>query len=117
MNDDDQRANQSIFICFFHWGVHGWIPYILLAINASIVSHRWGLPMTIRSCFYPLIGNHAFGIVGDFIDALSISTTTFGVCTSLGLGVTQLAKGMQFLKDISQLLGRGQLHRHRQFEH
>ena len=37
VNDDDQRANQSIFICFFHWGVHGWIPYILLAINASIV--------------------------------------------------------------------------------
>ena len=82
-------------MCFFHWGVHGWIPYILLAINASIVSHRWGLPMTIRSCFYPLIGEHIYSFLGDLIDSISMACTTFGVCTSLGLGVFQLSEGLR----------------------
>jgi len=100
VDNDAQRAQQAIFMAVYHWGIHGWVPYILLALLMGVVSFRWGMPMTIRSCFYPLIGDHALGLVGDFIDALSISTTTFGVCTSLGLGVTQLAKGMQFLKDI-----------------
>ena len=101
VDTDAQRAQQAMTLTVYHWGIHGWVPYILLALLIGVVSFRWGMPMTIRSCFYPLIGDHAFGLVGDFIDALSISTTTFGVCTSLGLGVTQLARGMQFLKDIS----------------
>jgi choline-glycine betaine transporter len=100
VENDAMRAQQAIFMAVYHWGIHGWVPYILLALLIGIVSFRWGLPMTIRSCFYPMIGDHALGVVGDFIDAVSISTTTFGVCTSLGLGVTQLARGMQFLKDI-----------------
>jgi len=97
---DAQRANQAIFMTVYHWGIHGWVPYILVALCAGIVSFRWGMPMTIRSCFYPLIGDHALGPVGDFIDALSIATTTFGVCTSLGLGVSQLSAGLQFIKNI-----------------
>jgi choline-glycine betaine transporter len=101
VQNDAQRAQQAIFMAVYHWGIHGWVPYVLLALLIGVVSFRWGLPMTIRSCFYPLIGDHALGVIGDFIDALSISTTTFGVCTSLGLGVTQLARGMQFLKDIT----------------
>ena len=100
VDTDAQRAQQAIFMACFHWGVHGWAPYILLALLVGVVSFRWGLPMTIRACFYPLIGDHALGLVGDLIDALSISTTTFGVCTSLGLGVKQLATGLQFLRDI-----------------
>ena len=100
VDTDAQRAQQAIFMAVYHWGIHGWVPYILLALLMGVVSFRWGMPMTIRSCFYPLIGDHALGLVGDFIDAISISTTTFGVCTSLGLGVTQLASGLQFLKNI-----------------
>ena len=56
--------------------------------------------MTIRSCFYPLLGDHATGLFGDFIDAISIATTTFGVCTSLGLGVSQLSRGLKFVMRI-----------------
>lgn len=97
---DSMRAQQAIFLTIYHWGIHGWVPYILVALVCSIVSFRWGMPMTIRSCFFPLIGNHAYGFVGDVIDALSIATTTFGVCTSLGLGVQQLAYGLQFLRDL-----------------
>jgi len=98
VDNDAQRAQQAIFMAVYHWGIHGWVPYILLALLIGVVSFRWSLPMTIRSCFYPLIGDHALGLFGDLIDAISIATTTFGVCTSLGLGVTQLSAGLQFWK-------------------
>uniref|UniRef100_A0A7S3AL85 Uncharacterized protein n=1 Tax=Haptolina ericina TaxID=156174 RepID=A0A7S3AL85_9EUKA len=100
VENDGQRAQQAIFMAVYHWGIHGWVPYILLALLCGITSYRWGLPMTIRSCFYPLFGDHALGLVGDIIDAVSISTTTFGVCTSLSLGVGQLAGGLQFYINI-----------------
>eukprot|EP01048_Picozoa_sp_COSAG05_P030984 COSAG05_NODE_11060_length_533_cov_0.516129_1_plen_151_part_01 len=61
------------------------------------MSYRWGLPMTMKSCFYPLIGDAIFGVIGDFIDFLSVLTTLFGVCTSLGLGTSQLAQGLERL--------------------
>jgi len=54
--------------------------------------------MCIRTCFFPLIGNQVFGLVGDVIDALSIACTTFGVCTSLGLGVMQMAAFYQYME-------------------
>jgi len=100
VDNDAMRAQQAVFMAVYHWGVHGWVPYILTALVCGVVSFRWGMPMTIRSCFFPLIGNHAYGFIGDLIDALSIATTTFGVCTSLGLGVQQLAYGLQFLRDL-----------------
>ena len=89
-DDDDQKANQAIFITLYHWGLHGWIPYLVPTVLLGLVSHRWGLPMTVRSTFYPLIGNHIFSTLGDIIDALSIACTTFGVCTSLVLGAGQV---------------------------
>jgi len=52
-----------------------------------------GLPMTMKSCFYPILGDRIFGWIGDLIDILSILTTLFGVCTSLGLGTRQLNSG------------------------
>jgi len=91
-HDDDQRANQAIFVSFFHWGLHGWIPYITPTILLGLCSHRYGLPMGIRTCFFPLLGNHVFGLFGDIIDGISIACTTFGVCTSLGLGVMQIGQ-------------------------
>lgn len=100
VENDAQRATQAIFIAFYHWGVHGWVPYVLLALPVGIASFRWGMPMTVRSAFFPLIGNHAYGVVGDVIDALSMATTTFGICTSLGLGVIQLSAGLQFLRNL-----------------
>jgi len=101
VQNDAQRANQAIFMSVYHWGIHGWVPYILLALSLGIVSFRWGMPPAIRSCFYPLFGDHALGLFGDIIDGLSCATTTFGVCTSLGLGVSQLASGLRFIKNIS----------------
>ena len=81
-------------ITYFHWGIHGWIPYVLIGALMGLLSYRRGLPMTMRSCFYPLWGKQIEGWRGDIVDILSIMCTLFGVCTSLGLGVRQLNRGL-----------------------
>lgn len=55
------------------------------------------LPMTMKSAFYPLIGDKVFGWMGDMLDVVSVASTLFGVCTSLGLGVQQLNTGFSRL--------------------
>jgi len=84
-------------VTFYHWGVHGWIPYTTMGAVMGILHYRRGLPMSVRFCFYPLIGEHVYGFLGDIIDILSIVTTIAGVCTSLGLGAMQLNNGLQRL--------------------
>lgn len=90
---DNQLAQDAMNLTFFHWGVHGWIVYVVVGLLLAFVCYRQGLPMTVRSCFYPLIGDMIYGWMGDVIDILSICGTMFGVCTSLGLGAIQLNAG------------------------
>ena len=98
---DNTIAQIAINIALFHWGLHGWIVYSLVGLVLGLMSHREGLPMTMKSCFYPLIGDKIFGWMGDFIDIISVLTTLFGVCTSLGLGTRQLNAGFNvFNSDI-----------------
>ena len=92
--NDNQRAQDAINLTFFHWGIHGWIVYVIIGLLLGFLCYRRGLPMTMRTCFYPILRERVFGIIGDFIDILSIICTMFGVCTSLGLGVIQLNNGI-----------------------
>jgi len=99
--NDDQRAQMAIFVTLFHWGLHAWVVYILVGVTLGFICYRWDMPMTMRMAFYPLIGDLVYGFLGDFIDMLSISCTTFGVCTSLGFGVQTINSGLHRLnKDI-----------------
>ncbi|XP_057312794.1 probable glycine betaine transporter [Hydractinia symbiolongicarpus] len=91
---DNQRAQDAMNLTFFHWGLHGWVVYVLIGLLLGFLSYRKGLPMTMRTCFYPLLGEKVFGRIGDMVDTLSIICTMFGVCTSLGLGVIQLNSGL-----------------------
>ena len=78
-------------------GIHGWAIFSLVGMLLSLMSYRENLPMTMKSCFYPLIGDNIFGWIGDFIDVFSIIATLFGVCTSLGIGAKQVAKGLAII--------------------
>ena len=71
--------------------------YSLVGLLYSLMAYRESLPMTMKSCFYPLIGDKIFGWIGDAIDVTSVLTTLFGVCTSLGLGARQLNFGFHVL--------------------
>lgn len=96
---DNQRAQDSITITLFHWGIHGWVVYVVVGLLLAFVCYRQGRPMTMRSCMYPLIGDKIYGWMGDVIDIVSVVCTMFGVCTSLGLGVMQLNAGVHRLRD------------------
>jgi len=90
----DERAQMSMNLTWYHWGVHAWVVYTIVGATMALVGYRKGLPITMRSCFYPVLGERAFGVIGDSVDVLSAVCTLFGVCTSLGLGVIDLSTGL-----------------------
>ena len=94
---DNTLAQIAINVTIYHWGIHSWIVYSLIGLLLSLMAYRENLPMTMKSCFYPLIGDKIFGWLGDTIDVISVMTTLFGVCTSLGLGARQLNYGFNVL--------------------
>jgi choline-glycine betaine transporter len=65
----------ALNLTVFHWGITGWSQYLVVAICSGLASFRFKLPMTLRSCFYPLLGEHTWGWIGDVIDGFSIVAT------------------------------------------
>ncbi|MEM6714703.1 MAG: BCCT family transporter [Cyanobacteria bacterium P01_C01_bin.147] len=90
-------AQQALGITFFHWGLHAWGIYALVGLSLAFFAFNWGLPLTIRSVFYPLLGEKIYGWPGNVIDILAVASTLFGLATSLGFGVQQVNAGFNFL--------------------
>ena len=82
---------------FYHWGLHPWSIYALVALALSFFAYNRGLPLTFRSVFYPLLGPRIYGAWGNAIDILTVIATLAGLATSLGFGVGQAAAGLNFL--------------------
>lgn len=81
----------------YHWALHPWAIYAILALGLALFSFNKGLPLTIRSVFYPLLGERIWGWPGHIIDILAVFATLFGLATSLGLGASQAAAGLHYL--------------------
>jgi choline-glycine betaine transporter len=94
---NNQRAAHAMNITWYHWGLHGWVCYALMGALLAFLHFRKGLPMTVKTCFYPLLGVDVYGFAGDILDIVSTVATTIGVCCSLGLGVMQLDAGFTLL--------------------
>ncbi|MBJ7536491.1 BCCT family transporter [Marinomonas transparens] len=88
----------------FHWGLHPWAIYAVVALSLAFFAYNKGLPLTIRSAFYPLFGEKVWGMIGHFIDILAVIATIFGLATSLGFGAQQATSGLNFLFDIPNTL-------------
>lgn len=97
---DIQAARDAMRITFFHWGVHAWSIYAVVGMVLAYFSFRHGLPLSIRSALYPLIGERIHGPIGHTVDTFAIFGTLFGVATSLGFGVTQVNAGLNYLFDV-----------------
>ena len=97
-------ANAALGATMYHWGLHPWAIYGVVALALAFFSFNKGLPLTIRSCFYPLLGDRVWGPIGHVIDTLAVLATLFGLATSLGLGAQQAAGGLEFLFDIPATL-------------
>ena len=89
--------NQAVNLTMLHWGFNAWSVYALMALVLAYFSFRRGLPLTLRSAFYPILGDRIYGPWGAAIDVFAIVCTTFGISTSLGLGVEQLSTGLNYL--------------------
>ena len=84
----------------YHWALHPWAIYAILALGLALFSFNKGLPLTVRSVFYPLLGERIWGWPGHVIDILAVLATLFGLATSLGYGAAQASSGLNFLFDV-----------------
>lgn len=92
-----QRAKNAQMYTFFHWGVHAWAIYGVVGLSLAYFSYRYRLPLSLRSCFYPLLKDKIKGKWGNAIDVFALCSTFFGITTTLGFGVVQINSGLQTL--------------------
>ncbi|AUS77640.1 BCCT family transporter [Actinoalloteichus sp. AHMU CJ021] len=93
----EQVGQQSLVQTFLHWGLHPWAIYVVVGLAIAYAVHRKGRPVSIRWALEPLLGDRVKGRWGDVIDVVAVVGTLFGVATSLGFGVLQVAAGLDFV--------------------
>ena len=90
-------VKEAMKMTFFHWGLHAWAIYAIVALVLAYFSYRHNLPLTLRSALYPLIGDRIYQWPGHLVDIFAVVSTVFGVATSLGLGASQVNAGFGYL--------------------
>ncbi|MBR7742660.1 BCCT family transporter [Phycicoccus sp. BSK3Z-2] len=92
-----ERARAATDVTYLHWGLHAWGIYVVVGLAMAYAIHRKGRPVSIRWALEPLLGDRVKGVLGDVIDVIAVVGTLFGVATSLGFGVSQVAAGLDFM--------------------
>ena len=104
--ESTEAAEAALRFSFFHWGLHPWAIYALIALSLAFFKFRKDAPGTISATFYPILGDRVKGPIGKTIDTIAVFATVFGVATSLGLGAIQINGGLTYLNsDISNGFG------------
>ena len=88
------NPNIGVVGTIHHWGLGAWCVYAVVGLTLAIFCYNKGLPITLRSAFYPILGERVWGWWGHAIDTLAVFATLFGLTTSLGLGAQQVAFGL-----------------------
>ncbi|MBX9466349.1 MAG: BCCT family transporter [Rhizobium sp.] len=97
VGDPEAARRLAMAATIFHWGLHPWAIYAVVALALALFSFNKGLPLTLRSIFYPIFGERVWGWPGHVIDILAVFATIFGLSTSLGIGAQQASAGLEFL--------------------
>ena len=104
-----EAAKLAMGATMYHWGFHPWAIYGVVALSLAFFAYNKGLPLSIRSIFYPLLGDRVWGWAGHIVDIFAVLATLFGLATSLGLGAQQAASGIEhvlgFKSDITLQIG------------
>ncbi len=95
-----EAVQEAMKMTFFHWGLHAWAIYAIVALVLAYFSYRHNLPLTLRSALYPLIGDKIYQWPGHLVDVFAVVSTVFGVATSLGLGASQVNAGFNYLFEV-----------------
>lgn len=96
-----EAANLAMGATMYHWGLHPWAIYAIVALSLAFFSFNKNMPLTIRSAFFPLLRDKVWGWPGHIIDILAVVATIFGLATSLGFGAQQAAAGLSYLFGVS----------------
>ncbi len=100
-----EAAKLAMAATMYHWGLHPWAIYGVVALSLAFFTYNKGLPLSIRSIFYPLLGDRAWGWAGHIVDILAVLATLFGLATSLGLGAKQAASGIEHVFNFTSGFG------------
>ena len=95
--DTAAAREMGMAAAIFHWGLHPWAVYAVVALALAFSSFNLGLPLTLRSAFHPVLGDAVWGPFGHVVDTLAVFATLFGLATSLGFGAGQTAAGLAHL--------------------
>jgi betaine/carnitine transporter, BCCT family len=95
-----EAARLAMGATLFHWGLHPWAIYAVVALSLAFFAYNKNLPLTIRSAFFPFIKDRSWGWFGHIVDVIAVMATIFGLATSLGFGAQQAAGGLKYLFDI-----------------
>ncbi len=95
--DQVAARNLAMAATIYHWGLHPWAIYAVVGLALAFFAFNYNLPLTLRSAFYPLLGEKVWGWPGHLVDVLAVFATLFGLATSLGFGTTQALGGFNFL--------------------
>ncbi|MDC0663812.1 BCCT family transporter [Marinobacter sp. SS21] len=95
--NSDEGARMAMGATMYHWGLHPWAIYAVVALSLAFFAFNKGMPLTIRSAFFPLLRDRVWGWPGHIIDILAVLATIFGLATSLGFGAQQAASGIDYL--------------------
>ena len=100
----NEAAELAMGATVFHWGLHAWAIYAVVGLALAFFSYNCGLPLTLRSAFYPLLGERCWRWPGHIIDTFAVLATIFGSATSLGLGASQVNAGLAMLLGLEDSL-------------
>lgn len=91
---------------FFHWGVHAWAVYGIVALVFAYFSFHRGYPGLVSATLVPLLGEKRMnGPLGGIIDVLAIIATVTGVAATLGFGALQINEGLNYLFKVPSNFG------------
>jgi BCCT family betaine/carnitine transporter len=96
----EAARSMALAATIYHWGLHPWAIYAVVALALALFTYNKGLPLTIRSAFYPIFGERVWGWTGHIIDTLAVFATLFGLATSLGFGAQQANAGLEYVYGI-----------------
>lgn len=97
----DAARRMALAATSYHWALHPWAIYAVVALALALFSYNKGLPLSIRSAFYPILGERVWGWWGHVIDITAVFATLFGLATSLGLGAQQANAGLEHVYGIT----------------
>lgn len=98
-------AQEAINFSFLHHGIHGWAIYSVIGLSLAYFTYNRKMPLTIRSAFYPLLGERIHGWIGNLIDTVAVVATLFGLATTMGFGVGQINAGFTHVFGLPNSLG------------